>query len=204
MKTRNTICGLVCGAALLAITGTASANLITNGSFEQPDLNGSWGTFTSIPGWTAVGNYPIEIGAGSIYGVTGYEGKQVMELDSTGNAWVASVLGTVPGGSYPLSFLYARRAGSQSDPNSSDFEVFWNNTSLGYFSPTSPTMSIFSGSVIALGGGNDVLVFVGKGLQNTYGAIIDDVKLGVPDGGMSAMLLGMGLLAVGMGRKLVN
>jgi hypothetical protein len=40
----------------LTVTGTASANLITNGSFEDCGVAcpASWAVFASIPGWTTV------------------------------------------------------------------------------------------------------------------------------------------------------
>jgi len=84
----------------------ANAIPIVNGSFEDPLLGtGQWGLYWSIPGWTATGNRQIEIGRGTVYGVTGYDGNNVMELDSTGNAIVSQIVATA-GGSYTLSFLY--------------------------------------------------------------------------------------------------
>jgi hypothetical protein len=140
------------------------ANLIINGSFEEhPQFqNGSWGLFSAIPGWTAVGVYPIEIRTSPTYGVTGFVGNDVMELDSTGNVKVDQILAT-PGGSYTLSFLYARRGGVSSETCS--FDVLWNGVLVTTFSPTvtpmSTVMSLFSTSV--LGSTVNVLEFRGPG-----------------------------------------
>ncbi len=200
MKSAFSFCRLVASASLLAFTGTASANLIVNGSFEDPNLNGGWNTYWSIPGWTAVGQYQIEIGAGGIYGVTGFDGQQVMELDSYGNAKVDQIV-AIPGGSYTLSFQYAQRSGVS--PASGSFDVYWNGSLLGSFAPGSTAMALYSTTVTALA--NNTVEFLGTGTQDQYGALIDNVQLnGIPDGGMSATLLGLGLLAIGLGRRLMK
>ena len=146
-----------------------------------------------------MGDIPIEIGAGSIYGVTGYDGQQVMEMDSTGNATVDQIL-AIPGGSFELSFLYAQRAGV--NPISGSFEVYWNGSLVGSFDPTSTAMSLYSTTVSALD--NNTLEFRGTGIQDSYGAIIDNVQLNaVPDGGYTLALLGLALVGVGgLRRKL--
>ena len=179
-------------ACLLCFAGTLEAGPIVNGSFEDPGLSGGWKTYWSIPGWTATG-FQIEIGAGSIYGVTGYDGAQVLELDSYGNAAVAQAV-TTPGGVYALTFLYGMRAGTS--PGTNTFEVYWNSTLITSITPSATAMSLFSAQVVAVGG--DTLSFVGTGTKDTYGGIIDNVQLNaVPDGGMTLSLLGMGLAGLG-------
>jgi hypothetical protein len=112
------------GLSVAALATIANANLITNGSFEDPDVGGGWGLFTTIPGWTAVGTFPIEIGHASVYGVTNNHLDQVMEMDSTGNSIVQQILGTSTGTSYDLAFGVARRSGvSATDCR---VEVYWN------------------------------------------------------------------------------
>jgi len=192
---------LLSAAALLCIAGTASANLIVNGSFENPNVTAGqgWGLFPSITGWTATGASPIEIGAGGLYGVTGYDGLQVMEMDSTGNAMVQQVVGA--SGALNLSFLYAQRAGVST--SSGSFEVFWNTVLVASFAPTSTAMTLYSTTVFG-NGGNNALAFVGTGAPDSLGAILDNVKLQVPDGGLTAMLLGMGVLGLGWVRRIVK
>ena len=95
---------------LLGSAAVVNANLIVNGSFEAP-VAGGFGLFPSIPGWTTpLGGFPIELGAGTTYGVTGFDQKQVMEMDSTGNAIVDQTV-VATAGSYKLSFLYGDRSG---------------------------------------------------------------------------------------------
>ena len=152
-------------------TWSANANLI-NGSFETPDLQGGWSYFPSILGWTAQASTPLEIGAGSVYGVTGYDGQQVMEMDSTANATVAQIV-TSAGGSYNLSLLYALRAGV--DPSSGSLDVYWNGNLVTHLAPTTSAMAPYSTTVI--GSGSDTLTFVGTGLSDSYGAVVDNVSL---------------------------
>src|SRR6185437_13664762 len=99
----------------LLTAASANANLINNGSFETHDaFNGSWNYFygttgNTVAGWNSVGG-PIEVGTAATYGVTGQDGLDVMELDSTVNVTVNQSLVTI-GSSYTLSFLYAARQG---------------------------------------------------------------------------------------------
>jgi large repetitive protein len=167
---------LTCIAGCALAVSQASANLIVNGSFEQPTQfsPGGWALYSSIPGWTSVGQYPIEIGSGATYGVTGYDQKNVMEMDSTGNAMVQQVLGAA-GGSYQLSFLYAQRVGVS--PASGSFDVYWNNSLVGSFAPNSTAMTLYSTTVS--GTAMNTLEFVGTGIQDSYGALVDNVSLEV-------------------------
>ena len=180
---------LAIAGCLLASTALSNANLIQNGSFEDPTLPpNSWTTSVTIPGWAATVD-TIEIGWAGIYGVTGQDGNQVMELDAYHNVTV-SQLTTAPSGSYTFSFLYAMRINRT--PLDCAFEVFWNTTSLGYFEPNSTVMQVASYNVVAAGG--DKVTFVGKGTDSSYGALIDNVQLnGVPDGGVTLSLFGMAL-----------
>jgi hypothetical protein len=173
MKTNITKLLVVLSLVMLAVSG-ANANLIVNGSFENPEFTSTgstWGTYSSIPGWTATTD-SIEIGTGETYGVTGFHGKNVMELDAYKNVVVNQSLASA-GGSYSLSFLYAKRSSVGAD--SCLFDVYWNNILLGNFSPTSTSMTPFSVSVVGLA--NNVLEFRGMGTSDSYGALIDDVRL---------------------------
>ena len=73
----------ILASAMALLAGYASANIVVNGSFETPDVNGNWGQFPNdqVGGWFAEQD-SMEVGAGSVYGVTGYTGSQVLELDS--------------------------------------------------------------------------------------------------------------------------
>jgi hypothetical protein len=62
-------------------------------------------------------------------------------------------------------------------------------------------MLLYSTTVTA-SAGNNTISLVGTGIQDTYGAIVDDVQLnGVPDGGMTVALLGCALAGLGALRR---
>jgi hypothetical protein len=104
---------------LFALTGTASANLVVNGSFENPVIPGN---FQSVPngsaaltGWT-VTNVPsispnsifsgVDIVKNSYFGGGGV-GNQVLDLASNREGRIEQVLSTVVGETYTVSFRYA-------------------------------------------------------------------------------------------------
>ncbi len=185
----------------LLTAASANANLITNGSFETHDAfnNGNWGYFNgssgnAVSGWSSVGG-PIEVGTAATYGVTGQDGNDVMELDSTVNVTVNQSLIT-SGSSYTLSFLYAARQGVAA--TSDTFDVQWNGSTVASFNPTSTTMMLYS--ILVTGTGNDTLSFVGTGTCDSYGALIDNVQLNLipastsvpePSTWMAGMLLAL-------------
>jgi len=104
-------------AALLAmfLTAGARADLIVNGSFEDPVVTGNFNTVTSLPGWIiAAGS--VNIGTASVDQIHYYwqpaVGLQSIDLDGTsadGNeaARIYQDIATVPGQSYLLTFALA-------------------------------------------------------------------------------------------------
>ena len=198
---KTTVRLLTVAALLLGLARVSSANAIVNGSFEilpAPLPASHWNLFETIPGWTSPVNF-IEIGWGSVYGVTGYDGQNVLELDATGNAIVSQIV-AVPAETYLLSFLYADRANVAT--SSATFEVYWNSVLVASLAPTLTTMTLFQTNVVGdLDGLND-LEFRGTGSSDGYGAIIDNVRL--PDGGLTSALLGLSIVGLGVVRRFVG
>ncbi len=194
---------LLLAAFVLGPAARSEANLITNGGFETTpaELPGSgWTIYSNIDGWSSGAGPGIEIGLGGIYGVMGFEGSNVLELDSTANATVSQGVLVPTDGTYQLSFLAALRSSVAQD--SGTFDVLWNNVLLASFSPTTAAMTLYKISVIASGGAN-TLSFVGTGTSDSYGAIVDNVQMlaSVPDGGLTVALLGLTLAGVGLVRR---
>lgn len=109
------------------LAGASAANLITNGSFEQPDIaTGSFAVLSNplVPGWThqpapqAVSSSGIEIqdhaGGGNPDPAAG---AQFAELDSDGPSNIYQDVATNPGATYRLTFLYSARLNTTADQN---------------------------------------------------------------------------------------
>lgn len=188
--------------ALIALAGlplAASAGIV-NGSFEDHDPlvndngNGFWNSFASIPGWYAESDV-IEIGQGTVYGISGYDQDDVLELDANNNAKVSQDI-NLSAGLYTVSFLSALRSGV--DAASCTFDVYWNDNWVGSYAPASTAMSMDSVNVSALNGMNK-LSFVGTGWNDSYGALVDDVNIeAVPE---PATLTALALGAAAMLRR---
>ena len=193
---------ILLGAATLgalSIGSSANANLVVNGGFESPAVS-SWGLSNTIPGWTSTGAQ-IEVGRGTVYGVTGFEALNVLELDSTANSTVSQTL-SLASGSYDLSFLYGRRVSGMSGKpaDTADFDVLWNGSSIFATTPTTGAMAVHSMSVIALAGDN-TLSFRGRGTSDSYGAIIDNVQLNASPVPEPASLAALAVGAFGLLRR---
>lgn len=201
MKKR--LLSLLMVAFLFGSASRSDANLIVNGSFEDP-AQASWSLYDDIAGWTSGGGDPIEIGLGGIYGVSGFDGANVLELDSTGNATVSQNVTIAQAGIYQLSFLAALRSGVSAA--SQGFSVAFGNL-LSFVAPPpgSTAMSPYLFSFNVAAPGTYALSFTGTGTSDTLGTLIDDVQLnanGVPDGGVTALLLGLALAGVGVFRRM--
>ncbi len=166
---------------LLAVLGSpawSQASFLINGGFELPGT-GAWNHYHNgeVPAWTVGQNDLLEIGVGVVYGVTGFEGRDMLELDSTRNVAVSQSVALAQG-AYDLSFLFARRT-TDLQGRSSDtckFDVLWNGQVLRSYDPTSGAMEREHLLVQAIAGKNTV-TFRGMGASDSYGAIIDDARL---------------------------
>lgn len=150
-------------------------NLIVNGNFEQPDLNGQWSTFDNIPGW-----YPtrgkIEIGANNVNRyLTGWGKTQILELDShhdDSNSIVNQDIQIEGEKKCELKFKYGARTGNAS----SSMDVKFNGILLQSIVGKDKDIHDASFIVDSVDGKN-TLTFEAKGHENTYGMTIDLVSL---------------------------
>ncbi|ACU88138.1 DUF5801 repeats-in-toxin domain-containing protein [Desulfomicrobium baculatum] len=158
----------------------ASPNLVTNGSFENPDVTG-WGTYGNIPGWKAEAGQ-IEIQDSGAGGVAAQHGGQLLELDAHGgtatNATVTQSIPTANYGNLVLSFWFASRAyGDIAETNT--VKVYWGDVEIGEITDSvAGRWTQHSFNVAGNPDGSDVeLRFVGAGTDDSYGGLIDNVSV---------------------------
>ncbi|NEN89844.1 MAG: DUF642 domain-containing protein [Okeania sp. SIO3H1] len=105
-------------------------NLVENGSFEEPELEGFYSFEESIPGWEKVQGYAIEINKRPI--TAPKDGSQVVELDSYSTTKIAQDITTEVGKTYTLSFAF------KANPNASEnkLNVYWGDTVVANLNKT--------------------------------------------------------------------
>ena len=180
-----------------------AANIVINGSFENPDIApGTWDVFSSsILGWTT-GGAGIEI-RDNVAG-TAYEGSQFAELDAHGsnsNSSISQTLSTAVGKMYELSFAYSPRI--RQSENTNGIDVFWNGGLLNSVSAVgSNAHNWIVYSFLVEGLGNDVLKFAATGIEDTLGGSLDAIKVSAVPIPAAAFLLAPALFGfMGIRRK---
>lgn len=163
-------------AALFTISAQLSAaNLVINGSFEDPDIaSGTWTNFNSIAGWLT-GSAGVEI-RDNVAG-TAYDGGQFAELDTYENSYIEQDVATGDGFSYLLSFAYSPRVNQLDTTNGID--VLWNGSILQSITATGGSVNdwtifefIVQGTV-----GIDTLKFAATGTSDSLGGNLDAISL---------------------------
>jgi len=170
--------GLLDAVALRPIDAMppVTGNLLSNGSFETATgaVAGSFALLKNgqVGAWQS-SNDRIEVWNNGFNGVTGSDGKNIVEVDHY-NGTLSQQVKTEAGKSYDLSFDFAGR------PNyiaSSKMEVLWNGQVIATIVPTGTTLKAYAYKVTGTGG-NDVLTFRSvAGDNDGAGGLLDKVAL---------------------------
>ncbi len=181
----------------LAQSGQSWANLIVNGSFEEPNIaTNSFSILTNISGWATTFGPGIEI-QDNVAGAP-FLGAQHVELDSTGNRGMAQSVATSLGTTYHLSFAYSARPGISAADNG--IQVFFNGGLLANLAANGVGLQNTDWQVfnfdVSGAAGTSVLEFRATGASNSLGGYLDDVRLEKVSEPHAFFLLGVGLLAL--------
>ncbi len=187
---------VMAGATCGVLSGSpARANLVTNGSFEDPSL--TTGTqLSSISGWTATNQ--VEVAVSSAWAQSG---KQFVEMDVFTNTSMSQTISVLPGLPSTLTFYSSPRPGQPASTNGLDvkldgntiFSFAENGSSLTDLNWTLYTYTYTPSTSSAN------LVFTGTGTPDGYGTYLDTVSYTQVPGPLP--LMGAGV-AYGLSRKL--
>lgn len=192
------------GLAMVCLPSLAHANLIVNGSFEDPEIESSWqvydGISSTIPGWTVTFGPGIEIQNNTI--ATPSHGNQLAELDSYGNSGIQQVIATDPG-FYSFSFEYFPRPGVPDTSNG--IEVYFNGSLLDSVSAEYSSDTVWTLHKYLLSTGSTTTIeFRAVGDSDALGGYLDNVQLitAIPEPVHTASLVGLGLGILALRRGL--
>ncbi len=202
---------LLCGAFALACAGTASANLVSNGDFENPsyaigsnphDLGVGNGT---LIGWTIGGGGGVNVnhtGASLPYWPT--NPSQWLDLTgSTGGAYIEQSFATTMGATYVVSLdtFNGSLSYSGGGPQLHGFDISaTGNATMPVLVTPGTGTSVFY-SFTATGLSTTLRLSDATGFDSNAGWIDNVVVNSVPDGGMTAALLGMSLTGLALIRR---
>jgi len=165
--------------------GNYSNNLIVNGSFEADnvsDHNGAWEVYpNSITGWQTDIGPGIEIQTGNTGGIGATDGNQKVELDShfatdTNSNMYQDVDVSNANDTLLLQFDYSARNHGDTAA-SSVIEVYWDGELVDTITAAASGWKTYSYNVSSVGKDTARVEFRASGTDDTYGGLIDNVKL---------------------------
>lgn len=185
-----------------------SANLVENGSFEDPNRTGGWGVYQSLPGWDVISGPGIEIQTNSLGIVTAQDGTQYVELDSHGgrdtNTYMAQELNNmVVGGHYELSFWYIPRTSRNND---NGIAAYFGGSQVALANDVRTSSSEWANFTLNVLADSSTMYlgFEALGIDNSVGGFLDNVSLTFVSEPAAYALFGLGLAGLVAARRRVT
>lgn len=205
MSTRNWFAMVASFGVLLLPAGSSKADLVLNGSFEQPSIGAAtFSLFSSIPGWTPTAGQ-LELQSNGLYGPgsVAFNGVQWHEMDrASGATGIFQDLTTEVGQTYLLSFAYAPRPFTAAADNV--FEVLWGGSTVVTLGPLTPPGGDVidwqvASFVVTASATTTRLQFNDIGDVVSVGALLDNVSV-VPEPSTWA-IASLGVVALALTRR---
>lgn len=198
---------------LASVTASSAAELLTNGSFEAPNLGGTQYVYPAgtVDNWTYGGSALVNTrtGANAWYGAAapaGYDALQFAALQ--GRSSLSQIFNASAAGSANISWLAGGRPDFGSFAGDQTYDVLLNGILLGSYSTASGQAFTAQGATGLLLLGNNTLTFQGTDLSplavNTNGdetAFIDAVSVNAVPEPFTLSLFGAGLAGAATFRR---
>ena len=184
--------GIICLAFLAAVGTVSAASLIANGGFEVPVNTASWQIYPDgTPGmvWHAEGIDPahpgyndLEIQTQGTLGLVPAEGNQYAELDPYYNVRISQDVNLQKGHTYLLSYAQSCRRDDPALPSTLQVTMSVPNAgsvlaTTGCNRDGAMKWTVHTVSIAPSADGVVSLSFEDKGVSDSYGVLLDDVKL---------------------------
>jgi hypothetical protein len=189
----------------LLLVGLAQANIVVNGSFEDPVVTNPIGFdvypqgSTAITGWTVTApnaGQGVDVVNAVLFNDTGWAFQGVQSIDlagSPGRGGVQQLLPTITGDQYVLTFALSSNSGQ---PITGGVSAYWNGVLLETLtSPAFGTWQQFTYNIAGGAGSNTLLSFEGN-VDGVFGTLLDDVSVVLVPSPSAAAVVGLaGLVA---------
>ncbi|AGP34147.1 DNRLRE domain-containing protein [Sorangium cellulosum] len=164
-------------AALVSCSVLPSGDIVTNGSFEAPNVTrNNSSIYSSITGWQAAyGQIQIHDHSN---GMSPAHGEQHVELDASNSSGIYQDLTTVPGATYQLRFAFAARPGTTASQNV--LGVVWGGQQVATLTTASSAWVYYTYTLVA-SGATTRLQFNDLGISNGQGTLLDRVTVVAAD-----------------------
>ena len=209
---RKTLMLALASASLSAIPTVASAQLVSNGGFEAPDVSGEPCCNTvppaTLPGWTVSGDINVVNGTySSLPPGTNLakEGTQYLDLvGQSAQGSISQTIATVAGEVYTLSFWYSNNIFGGAPVASADWAIGALTGTVAHATATPLSLDWTLFSVNFVGTGSDLLSFTSV-IDSQNGSIfLDQISIteAVPEPATWAMMIfGFGLAGMAIRRR---
>ncbi len=151
-------------------------NLLLNGSFEEPEVDGDWGIFGAVTNWL-ISTDGLELWNNFMGGAS--DADQNAELDGNSPTSITQTVATTPGATYELRFDFSPRPATGLEDNNVDALADGNvviNASADGSENESTDWTTYSQTFVAGDDSTDI-AFADKGTANGLGSLVDNAVL---------------------------